>query len=71
MLPRVAKSENRFLSMLPCKIDLPRLKNTLPVASKAFCFSFGSFKAKIACNYIRKMEVEKYLARVCEKSKSF
>ena len=35
MLPRVAKSEIRFLSMLHCKIDLARLKTALPVAIKA------------------------------------
>jgi len=65
MLPRVAKSENRFLSMLPCKIDLPRFKNAVPVASKAFFFSSGSFKATIACIHIRKMVVGKQTLIAC------
>ena len=55
ILPRVAKSERRFLSMLHCKTDLVRLKSALPVATKAFRFSWGSFKAIIACNHIRKV----------------
>ena len=69
MLPRVAKSESRCLSMLHCKIDLARLKTALPVAIKAFCFSFGSFKATIACSPIRKMVVGKHLTRARERAR--
>ena len=55
MLPRVAKLDNRFLSILHCKTDVVRLKTAFPVATKALCFSFGFSNAIIACNHIRKM----------------
>ena len=58
--------------MLPCKIDLPRLKNALLVATKALCCSFGSFNATIACNHIKKMAVEcfhsKHSIHACERA---